>query len=221
MMEKINERVRARKDNMKNFKLTHLVFTVIAIAILATTASAKPAEDQGLVKVTVDNFVRAASDYEFQKYVALAKGINKFYHFRKPSPIDQQSTIRMNRDTLYSVAIVDISKGATLIMPETNGRYMTAMIVSQDHYIPKVFSGAGKYKLDVKTLGTPYVMVALRTLVDPNKPGDIPAVNALQDKAILKAKSSRPFVSPNYDKESFDAVLKASLELAKTVSDTR
>ena len=36
--------------------------------------------------VTIDNFARAASDIEFEKYVALAGGINKFYHFREPTP---------------------------------------------------------------------------------------------------------------------------------------
>ena len=69
--------------------------------------------------------------------------MNKFFHFREPTPIDNQPTIRMNRDTLYSVAIFDISGGATLTLPDTDGRYMTAMIVNQDHYINEVFSGGG------------------------------------------------------------------------------
>ena len=37
---------------------------------------------------------------------------------REPTPLDKQNVIRMNRDTLYSFTIVDISKGATVTMPE-------------------------------------------------------------------------------------------------------
>ena len=173
------------------------------------------------IPVTVDNFVRAASDFEFRKYAQLARGVNKFYHFREPTPIDNQPTIRMNRDTLYSIAIVDISGGATLTLPDTDGRYMTAMIVNQDHYINEVFSGGGTYTLDVETFDTPYVMVALRTLVDSADPADIAAVNALQDQVTLETGSSQYVIPPNYDEESFEAVLRPALGLSRSLPDTR
>lgn len=35
----------------------------------------------------------------------------------------------MNRDTLYSAAVVDIADGATLTLPEVGDRYMSAMIL--------------------------------------------------------------------------------------------
>ena len=95
-------------------------------------------------KVNIDNFIRAATDIEFGKYVALAGGTNRFYHFREPTPIDHQPTIRMNRDTLYSTVVIDISKGATLTLPDAGNRYMTAMVVNQDHYINRVFFGGGR-----------------------------------------------------------------------------
>ncbi len=151
----------------------------------------------------------------------MAGGVNKFFHFREPTPIDNQPTIRMNRDTLYSIAIVDISGGATLTLPDTDGRYMTAMIVNQDHYINEVFSGGGTYTLDVETFDTPYVMVALRTLVDSADPADIAAVNALQDQVTLETGSSQHVIPPNYDEESFEAVLRPAVGLSRSVPDTR
>ena len=178
-------------------------------------------EDAIDIPVTVDNFVRAASDFEFRKYASVAGGVNKFFHFREPTPIDKQPTIRMNRDTLYSIAIVDISGGATLTLPDTDGRYLTAMIVNQDHYINEVFSGGGTYTLDVETFDTPYVMVALRTLVDSADPADIAAVNALQDQVTLETGSSQHVIPPNYDEESFEAVLRPALGLSRSVPDTR
>ena len=97
--------------------------------------------------------------------------MNRFYHFREPTPVDNQPTIRMNRDTLYSTAVVDISEGATLTLPDVGERYMSAMIVNQDHYINEVFHGGGTYTLDMDTFDTPYVIVYMRTLVDASDRG--------------------------------------------------
>ena len=47
------------------------------------------------IPVTIHNFARAASDIELDKYVTLAGGVNGFYHFREPTPVDNQPTIRI------------------------------------------------------------------------------------------------------------------------------
>ena len=60
----------------------------IAVSVLAL-ATCISAHAQGtappLVPVTIDNFARAATDIEFDKYVSLAGGVNRFYHFREPT----------------------------------------------------------------------------------------------------------------------------------------
>ena len=76
------------------------------------------------IPVTIDNFIRAATDVEFTKYVSLVGGVNEFYHFRNATPIDTQPTIRMNRDRFYSMAVIDISEGATLNLPDVGERYL-------------------------------------------------------------------------------------------------
>jgi len=159
------------------------------------------------IPVTIDNFARAASDIELDKYVTLAGGINRFYHFREPTQVDNQPTIRMNRDTLYSTAVVDISKGATLTLPEVGDRYMSAMIVNQDHYINAVFHGGGSYTLDMETFETPYVIVYMRTLVDADDAQDVAAVNALQDRMTIEAAASKPFILPDYDEDAYEALV--------------
>ena len=166
------------------------------------------------VPITSDNFVRAATDLELRKYVELAGGINRFFHFREPTPVENQPTIRMNRDTLYSTAVVDISDGATLTLPDVGDRYMTAMVVNQDHYINDVFFGGGRYTLDVATFDTPYVIVYVRTLVDASDPDDVAAVNALQDQMQIEAAAATPFIPPNYDEEGFEAIVNQLLPLA-------
>jgi len=49
--------------------------------------------------VNVDNFARAESDRMFAAIQAQAGGVNQWYHYRTPTPLDQQTVIRMNRDT--------------------------------------------------------------------------------------------------------------------------
>jgi hypothetical protein len=171
------------------------------------------------VLVNVDNFVRAESDRMLAGIVQAAGGsVNTWIHFRQPTPLDQQTVIRMNRDTLYSACVADISDGATLTVPDSAGRYMSVMIVNQDHYINKVFHEPGDYSLTTDEFDTPYVLVAARTLVDPADPADVATVNALQDELQLTARSSRPFEMPDYDVTSFDATRTALLELAAGVS---
>ena len=176
--------------------------------------------DRREVTVNIDNFVRASTDLEIGKTLALTGGVNKFFHFREPTPINNQPVVRMNRDTLYSSAVVDISEGATLTLPDAGDRYMSAMIVNQDHYINELFASGGTYKLDVETFDTPYVIVAVRTLVDASNPEDIAAVNALQDRISVETGSSKPYIVPNYDEESFEAVLQAALELSRALPDS-
>ena len=170
--------------------------------------------------ITVDNFIGAATDFEFDKYQSLAGGVNRFYHFREPTPVDNQPTIRMNRDTIYSAAVVDIGEGATLTLPDVGERYMTAMVINQDHYINRVFSGGGTYTLDMDTFDTPYVIVWMRILVDAADPDDVAAVNAIQDEMKIDAVSSIPFLVPNYDKDAFEKMVEITTAFAPFVPDS-
>lgn len=196
----------------------------VACSILAAPESLSAeivADDLGAltdgrdITVTTSNFVRAAVDHEISKYLPLLGGVNRFFHFRTATPVDNQPTIRMNRDTLYSMALVDISEGAVLSLPDVGDRYMSAMIVNQDHYINDVFHGGGEHRLDMETFDTPYVLVTLRTLVDPNDPADVKAVNDIQEEMEIQAVSSIPYIVPSYDMDSFEKVLLATLELGK------
>ncbi len=69
-------------------------------------------------QVTRENFVRAETDRMFRDIAGLAGGVNTFHHIRVPTPLDQQTVIRMNLDTLYSGAIIDTTDGATITVPK-------------------------------------------------------------------------------------------------------
>jgi hypothetical protein len=127
----------------------------------------------------------------------------------------------MNRDTLYSAAIVNISKGATLTMPDSGERYMSVMVVNEDHYINKVIHEPGVHKLTMEEYDTPYVNLSVRTLANASDPADIKRANALQDQLKIEAASAKHYTHPNYDEESYQATYKPLLELGRGVSDAR
>ena len=147
-----------------------------------------------------------------------AGGINLFLHNRAPAAIDNQTVIRLNRDTLYSFAVVDLAAGATLTIPEHGDRYMSAMVVDQDHYVDVIIHDAGEHELAPEQFGTRYVVIAVRTLVDPGDPSDLAVVTALQDQITLHSTSAEPFQLPDYDGTSFDETRNALLALARNMS---
>ncbi len=122
-------------------------------------------------------------------------------HVREPAPVDAQTVIRLNRDTLYSTCLVNLSGGAHITLPEAGGRYQTAMVVNEDHYINRVLDTPGRHALSEEEIGTPYALVAVRTLVE--------------------APSCRPFAAPEYDEATLTATRQALLELARGLPDAR
>lgn len=165
--------------------------------------------------MNVDNFARAETDRMFSDLQGDAGAVNTFSHSREPASVDHQTVIRMNRDTLYSFAVVDITAGATITVPEHGGRYVSVMVVNQDHYVNAVHHASGEHQLTVDRHGTPYVGVAVRILVDPADADDVAAVTRLQDQFQLTAGSSNLFASPDYDKASLDETRNALLTLAR------
>lgn len=170
--------------------------------------------------MNIDNFVRAETDRMFVALQHQAGGVNSLFHHREPAPLDAQPVIRQNRDTLYSLAVVDISAGATLTVPDSAGRYLSVMVVNEDHFINRVFHDAGVYELMIEEFDTDYVLLAVRILVNPNDPDDVATVNALQDQFALDARSARAFVSPECDRASFDETREALLVLNRNVGGT-
>ena len=170
------------------------------------------------IHVNVDNFVRAESHRMFADIQAAAGGIGRFRHNREPAAIDEQTVIRLNRDTLYSFAVVDLAHPAVLTLPDGDGRYISAMIVNEDHFVTDVLHEAGEHTLDEQRCGTRYVLVGIRILVDPTDPDDVAAVAALQDRIGLAPESSEAFVMPDYDSASLDQTRDALLTLARGLS---
>ncbi len=173
------------------------------------------------VPVTADNFVRAESDTYLSALVKEG-GLGKFFHRREPASINSQTVLRLNRDTLYSSAVFDLDAGpVTIILPDAGKRFMSMQVINEDQYTYGVFYGAGAHTLTKDQIGTRYVVVALRTLVDPANAKDIEDVHALQDAIKVDQISSGTFEIPHWDRVSQKKVRQALLVLGSTLPDSK
>jgi hypothetical protein len=171
-------------------------FTALAL-VCAASAQARDS-----VPVTVDNYVHAASDVSLASVVKTG-ALGRLVHGREPRPIDKQGVVRPSRDTLNSEAVFDLDAGpATVTMPDAGKRFMSMQIIDEDNYTPAVYYGAGSHTLTKDDIGTRYVLVIIRTLVDADDPEDVAQVHALQDAIKIRQKARGKFEVPNWEDAS-------------------
>lgn len=196
---------------------TPLIFIALGLWLCVCITPFARAADP--VPVTVDNFIRAETDV-YLGNMTKDGSFGKFLHRREPAAIDQQTVIRLNRDTLYSAAVFDLDAGpVTITLPDAGQRFMSMQVINQDHYVPMVVYGAGAHTLTKAQIGTRYVATAIRTLVDPTHPEDIKQVHALQDAITIAQASPGSFDVPNWDPASQKKVRDALLVLGSTMPD--
>lgn len=156
--------------------------------------------------VTVLNYVRAETDMQFSAYAAKAGGVGKLMNLREVYSVENQTTIRGNRDTLYSFGVYDLAAGpVTIIKPESPDRFQSLLVIDQDEYNPVLKNGAGEVTLSIDNVGTRYVMVLFRTFCDPNSPKDMQLAHALQDAIQVRQASPGQLELPDWDEASLVA----------------
>jgi hypothetical protein len=172
--------------------------------------------------VTPDNFNRAETDRYFRWTIRLAGGIGCFHHRRDVMPIDWQTMVRPNRDTLYSAAVFDLDAApVTITLPDSSGRFMSMLVIDEDQFAPAVVHGAGRYTLSREQIGTRYAMAEVRTLVDPRNHSDLERAHRLQDAITVDQERRGWFQVPAWDRASQRTVRDALVTLGRTVPDSR
>jgi hypothetical protein len=211
---------------MHGDKMRALYFPVVLVVTsgslyMPLAQAAAPMQNNDTIPVTVDNFIRAESDMYLGVVAIKEDGLGKFEHHRELSPVDAQTVIRQNRDTLYSAAVFDLDAGpVTITLPDAGRRFMSMQAISQDEYsLPAIYS-AGKHTLTRKLVGTRYVLVGVRTLVDPSDPAEMQKVHALQDAIKVEQKAPGKFEVPRWDPVSQKKIRDALIVLGTTQTDT-
>src|SRR5262245_47590959 len=167
--------------------------------------------------VTADNFPRAETDMYFARFSQGKVGV--LLNQRDPATADNQRVVRDNPNVLGSVAVFDLDAGTvTLTLPDAGDRFVSLMVTDEDHYTYTSYD-AGEHTLAKEAIGTRYVFVAIRILVDPTDPADLAAAHALQD-AIVVDQPGGPgaFEFPDWENESQNKVRAALISLGDTLS---
>jgi hypothetical protein len=153
-----------REDAVKNFCVqicAGLLLTITTTALAQAQPAPQPPAGTG-IPVTADNFVRAETDKIFASFEK-QNAFSKFLHFRTLSPIDNHTVQRGNRDTLYSVGVFDLDAGpVTISLPDAGKRFMTMIVIDEDHYVFTVVYGQGRHTLSRTEIGTRYALAAIR-----------------------------------------------------------
>ena len=175
-----------------------IFLNTLSIASVATSLFAK---EQEPVQVTEENYPRVETHRQMAITQKDAGGVNKFLHKRAVPSVEKQPVIRMNRDTLYSMAIVDASKGASVILPDAGGRYISLMYLDEDHRVYDMVYKPGQHKIPAHT---DHMYALVRIGIRSGDAADLAAIHKLQDKIELMANSSTPLVPVPFDKKSYE-----------------
>lgn len=188
---------------MKNLKPIFVALMLIGIVSSCKESKKSKSEEEKVntteisgTIVTQDNFPQAYTNMRFGAVLKKTGGVNKFFTMPIPSSIpEEQFVVRMNRDTPYSVSIIDMSSDEVFItVPETD-QYVTVQVVDENHETQPMIYGSGRHKISAKTA---HAFVIVRALE-----GDI------RKGLKIEAGSSKPFVVKKWDMTSFLAVDKA------------
>ncbi len=161
--------------------------------------------------VNVDTFKRAETDTYMVALVAQG-GLGAFRHERSLASVNEQTVIRMNRDTLYSFAVFDLDAGeVTIGLPGGEGdgqRFQSVQVIDQDHYTREVFY-EGERTFTRDGVGTRYLIALVRTFVDPNDESDVKAAHAAQDAIGVQQAARGSFEIPKWDQEALTRLRQA------------
>lgn len=161
------------------------LFACAAVAgLMASSAQAEP------IIVTEENFAQAYTNLRFASIIEAAGGLNTFRIMAvPPSDPAKQFVVRMNRDTLYSTSVFDVSDGDVYVtIPETD-EYVTIQIVDENHETQPMIYGPGRHNITAKT---DFAFVIVRTL-DP----------ALRENIVVEASEPDEFRVQDWDMKSF------------------
>jgi hypothetical protein len=215
----VPQAVRLKTKGEQNIKTKLIIYAVAALTVSDRTQAQSHAGNA--IPVTPDNFIRAESDRYFGKMVKDGS-FGKFTHNRELTPIDKQLVVRSNRDTLNSTAVFDLDAGpVTITLPNAGKDFMSMQVIDEDMYTPQVIYNAGSYTFTREQVGTRYVLLGVRILVDPTNPDDVKRVHNLQDAIEVNQQSPGGFEVPNWDPASQNKVRDALLVLGTTLPDTK
>lgn len=185
-------------------KLNQLLFVTLIFGLMFScqdpeeknNSSERSDKETSPIIVTQENYPTAYSHMRFAAVIKKAGGINIFHEMPVPSSIpEEQMIVRMNRDTYYSLSVIDMSSDSVFVtIPETD-RYVSLQVVDENHETQPMIYGSGRHKITAKTQ---HAFVIVRALEDDAR-----------RNLVIEAGSEKPFVPKKWDMETFKVLDKA------------
>jgi len=178
------------------------ILIIILLSLLVTHISASESDEANrtaIGSVNWDNYVVAETDWYFHG-VQQKAGVNTWMH-DDPVSIDNQQVIRSNRDVVYSIAVVDVSGGATFSVPAAgpdNDQFQIIHIMDENHLFHKVVRRGETVSIKASDLsaGT-HVYLLARTKDN----GNYEDTKRRQSKLNFVAKSNKLYQAKNFVEE--------------------
>lgn len=191
-------------------------FLFPALGLACAVAAGGAAAQDRPVSVTKQNFARAMTDLAMQKEVEQGGNL-AWHHHRKTMALSEQPAPLMNRDTVYSFAVLDGGGDVAITLPQNDGRYMSLHVMNHDHVTYKVFYGPGRHVIPASK-SSDYFYANVRMQINDKDPADVDKVNHYQDELkieYLNGYQPKPFKVTNWDMKSFDKVRSEYVALAQ------
>ena len=195
------------------------------------------------VKVYLQNYVRAETDFNMNQAINISKSIGKLGFLREITPVtsNEQTVVRMNRDTLYGLGVFDLNCPVTIELPPNGGRYLSLYALDNDQYSLALLHSTKTESANITfnypkadnnkcpkhvhyqeslwrrtkhvNSETRYIYVIIRIFVDPSNQTDVLEVNRLQDAVKVTQVNIGEWIWPNWDLKSLVQVRNAVAKL--------
>jgi hypothetical protein len=186
-----------------------IIIPVITLVYLGNSSQAQTDPKRNLVPVTLEQFPTAETHRMMKESIDNLDCFGKWGHLRGFTPIDKQFVVRMNRDTLYSGIILDLTHPAKITKPDIGNRYQSVLVINEGHFAREVFYEPGEYELTADEMESRYVAVIARTLVDAEDPIDLANAREAQNGLKVTQQDKGRFEVPNWDTAEMESIREA------------
>jgi hypothetical protein len=184
------------------------VIAVVALAAGLWLGGMLIAADSQPIEVERQNYQQAEVARNFSKWAARGAN-NKLMHMTTLTPSGPAPTVRMNRDTLYSAAILDTSSGTAAVTLPEGDLYQSALMVDTDGYARKFVIDPGTYQVPTDTK---FAWVLIRTGLEKG----LGEARRMQSLVTVQDMGKDSYASPNYDQESLAKLTRVLVDEAMT-----
>jgi hypothetical protein len=184
---------------------------LFALYIAGLFLSATGSFAENPIKVDKSNYQEAEVARNFDRWAANGAN-NKLMHMTSVTPSGPAPTVRMNRDTLYSAAILDTSSGkASITLPEGD-LYQSVLMVDTDGYAREFIVEPGTHMV---ATDTKFVWVLVRTGLEKG----LDEARRMQSLLTVQGMGDNTYASPEFDQQSLAKLTRILIDEAIAEDD--